>query len=199
MLTHVRQALPSKPLILLGHSLGGLLSARYVTESLAPQPAAWSYPVDGLMLSSPALDPGMSVFQKLLTAFASRVLPGLAVSNGLDPSWVSRDAAIVQHYREDPLVHDRITGCLAGFIAEAGPEVFAAAPQWTTRTLLMWAGADRCVRPAGSEQFAALAPPACVETQVWPGLAHEIFNEPERLEVIARLQSWLDTHWAAAS
>lgn len=179
------------PLVLVGHSLGGLVAARYVAEALQVKPARWSRPVDALVLSSPALDAGMSPLQKLLTAMVSRVAPKLAVGNGLNPSWISSDAEVVAAYQADPLVHDRISGRLARFIAEAGPEVLALAPVWRLPTLLMWAGADRCVRPAGSERFAELAPKACLHTQVWPQMAHEIFNEPGRDEVLALMLRWL--------
>ena len=59
-------------------------------------------------------------------------------------------------------------------------------------TLLMWAGADRCVAPAGSRRFAAAAPAELVHPREWPALAHEIFNEPERAEVTEALLAWLD-------
>jgi alpha-beta hydrolase superfamily lysophospholipase len=179
------------PLVLLGHSLGGLVAARYVAEALQVKPARWCRPVDGLVLSSPALDAGMSPVQKLLTAVVSRVAPNLAVNNGLDPAWISTDPEVVAAYQADPLVHDRISGRLARFIAETGPEVLALAPVWRLPTLLLWAGADRCVRPAGSARFAELAPKGCVQSQVWPEMAHEIFNEPARDEVVAALLRWL--------
>lgn len=180
------------PLVLLGHSLGGLLAARFVAESLQAAPAAWRRPVDALVLSSPALDPGLSAVQKLLLAVVPNLAPNLAVNNGLKPAWISRDAAVVQAYVNDPLVHDRISGRLARFIADAGVEVLAAAPRWTTPTLLMWAGADRCVAPQGSARFAATAPAAQLTAREWPGLAHEIFNEPEKALVLTALTQWLN-------
>lgn len=182
------------PLVLLGHSLGGLVAARFVAESLQPRPAAWARPVDALVLSSPALEAGMNAVQKALLAVVPRVLPHLRVGNGLKPEWISRDPAVVKAYVDDPLVHDRISGLLGRFIAEAGPQVLGLAAQWRVPTLLMWAGADRCVDPSGSARFAAQAPAAVVSHRAWPGLAHEIFNEPERAEVIAELQRWLDQH-----
>jgi len=182
---------PGQRFVLLGHSLGGLIAARFAAEALAAQPAAWSRPLDGLVLSSPALDPGLSGAQKLLLALAGRLAPGLAVSNGLDPAWVSRSPAVVSAYAGDPLVHDRITARTTRFILDAGRRALAAAPRWTLPTLLMWAGADRCVAPRGSEAFAAAAPAAVVSTRPWPGLYHEIFNEPEQAEVLAVLTQWL--------
>ncbi len=183
---------PALPFVLLGHSLGGLIAARFVAEALLPRPAAWSRPLDGLVLSSPALDAGLNGAQKLALALAENLAPGLAVGNGLKPGWICRDATVVAAYTADPLVHDRITARLTRFIIDAGELVLATAPRWQLRTLLMWAGADRCVAPRGSEAFAAAAPANVVATRPWPGLYHEIFNEPERADVLRVLTDWLN-------
>ncbi len=96
-------------------------------------------------------------------------------------------------------MHDRVTGRLGLFVARQGPAVIAAAPKWKTPTLLMWAGADRCVAPAGSAAFAAGAPRDVVTVREWPGLFHEIFNEPEQGEVLKVLDDWLAAHVPAAA
>jgi alpha-beta hydrolase superfamily lysophospholipase len=175
---------PSLPLILLGHSLGGLVAARLVSLKLRM--------VDGLVLSSPALDAGMNPFQKLLVSVLPRFAPDLRVGNGLDPQYLSHVEAVVQEYRNDPLVHDRISARLARFIAEAGPAVLACAPQWRTPTLLLYAGSDKLVNPAGSRAFAAAAPRDRVTSHCFESMYHEIFNEVDRELVFARLKTWLD-------
>ena len=178
-------------LVLLGHSMGGLAAARFVAEGLTPQPASWYRTVDALVLSSPALDPGMNAMQKLMLSVAGPLAPNLAVNNGLKPEWISRDAAVVAAYKNDPLVHDRIAPRLARFIVGGGRLVLDHAAQWKLPTLLLWAGSDRCVAPAGSAAFAAKAPPSVVTSQTFGPLFHEIFNEPEQDQVFSALEHWL--------
>lgn len=178
----LREQFPG-PLLLFGHSLGGLVAARFVAERLRT--------VDTLVLSSPALDPGMNAFQKLLLAVLGPIAPNLAVNNGLKPAWISRDPAVVRAYVDDPLVHDRVTPRMVRFIVDAGEFVRARTPQWSVPTLLLYAGSDRCVAPAGSEAMAAAAPRSVLTARAFPPLFHEIFNEPERAEVCAALRDWL--------
>ena len=172
------------PLILLGHSMGGLIASTFVQRGMAP--------VDGLVLSSPALDAGVGVLQKKLIGLLYRFAPNFAISNGLDASKISHNAAIVEAYKKDPLVHDRISARLAQFIDGNGPRVVAAAPRWRVPTLLMYAGADSLVRPAGSKAFAAAAPRDKVHSQAFEGLYHEIFNEADPSAVFGTLKGWLD-------
>ena len=178
--------------VLLGHSMGGLVAARFAAEALAAAPAAWSRPLDGLVLSSPALDLGLNTLQKTLLTVLGPLAPDLRVGNGLKPTWISRDAGVVQAYVDDPQVHDRITPRLVRFMQDSGAQVQAQALRWQLPTLLLWAGADRCVAPRGSVDFAAAAPAAVVSSQAYPELFHEIFNEPERAQVLARLMQWLN-------
>lgn len=172
------------PLILLGHSMGGLVAARLVALGLCP--------VQALVLSSPALDPGLSAFQKSLLAVLPKIAPNLRVGNGLNAELISHDPATVAAYRADPLVHDRISGRLASFIAYGGPATVAAAASWKVPTLLMYAGADKLVNPAGSRAFAAAAPSALVRSHCFESLYHEIFNELDAKPVFAELMQWLD-------
>ena len=104
---------------------------------------------------------------------------------------MSRDPAVVQAYVADPLVHDRITPRLVRFIVDGGALVRERAMFWRMPTLLLYAGADRCVAPAGSDAFAAAAPAEAVAHRRYDTLFHEIFNEPEQAQVLAELAAWL--------
>jgi alpha-beta hydrolase superfamily lysophospholipase len=174
----------SCPLILMGHSMGGLVAATYVQRGMGQ--------VDGLVLSSPALDAGIGWLQRKFIGLLYRHAPNFALPNGLDAGKISHNSATVEAYKSDPLVHDRITARLATFIDLNGPRVVADAPRWSMPTLLMFAGDDRLVRAAGSRAFAAAAPAAKVHSQPFEGLYHEIFNEADPSAVFGTLKAWLD-------
>ena len=180
------------PLILLGHSLGGLVVGRFVALKIRP--------VEALVMSSPALDAGLGVFQKLLLTVGRTLAPNLCVGNGLDARYISHDEHVVKAYLADPLVHNRISPRLGQFIASGGPATVAAASSWTTPTLLMYAGADRLVNPQGSHAFAenAVMPgvkPGIVTTRRFDGLYHELFNEADAAPVFETLGSWLNARF----
>ncbi|CAN7367781.1 lysophospholipase [Polaromonas sp. LjRoot131] len=181
------------PIVLLGHSLGGLVVSRFVSLGIRP--------VDGLVMSSPALDAGLGPLQKLLLAFMPKLAPNLCVGNGLDPNYLSHDPEVVRKYVADRQVHNRISPRLGKFIATAGPATIAAAARWRTPTLLMYAGADSLVDPAGSRAFAESATnsrdvmPGTVTTRCFEGLYHEIFNETDSVPVFDTLKAWLDARF----
>ena len=178
-----KKMVADEPLVLIGHSMGGGIVGRFVSLNLAP--------VDALVMSSPALDPGLNVIQKGLLAILPKIAPNLRIGNGLNTNYICRDAAVVATYLADPLVHDRISARLASVIARSGAATIQAAPHWTTPTLLMFAGEDKLVNPAGSRAFAGAAP-NCVRTQAFEHMFHEIFNAPDQAQVFNILKNWLD-------
>ncbi len=181
------------PLILLGHGLGGLVASRLVALKMRA--------VEGLVLSSPALQVNISPAQNALLALGLRFAPDLGVGNGLDAHDLSHDPEVVRRYQADRNVHHRISPRLAQFIATAGPETVMAAASWDTPTLLMYAGTDRLVDPTGSRAFAAAAQnssrakPGTVTSRCFDHLYHEIFNELDSAPVFAALKSWLDARF----
>ena len=182
-----RAAMPAgEPLILLGHSMGGLVAAAFAARRLRS--------IDALVLSSPALAIFANPLQRLLLATLPRWLPKLCIGNGLDPQYLSHDAAVVAAYVNDPLCHDRISTLLGHFLAFTGADTLTQARQWPVPTLLMWAGADRMVNPAGSRALAADAPPGVVSAHEFAGLYHEIFNEADPAPVFAALRQWVQEY-----
>jgi alpha-beta hydrolase superfamily lysophospholipase len=173
---------------LLGHSMGGAVAARAVTDGVvAPR---------GLILSSPALRLLLTRAQLGLLAAALRVAPDRAVPNRLPLEKLSHDPAIVAAYRADPAVHDRVTPRLTRFLLDAGVAARRDAARCTVPTLLLVSGQDGLVDARGAREFAAALPPGVGTLHVYDDLYHELFNElePGRGRVLADLAAWLAAH-----
>lgn len=171
--------------IVLGHSLGGLITARFVTAQLRA-PAA-------CVLSSPALGLHANAFERQMIRFLPRLAPNLALPNGLKVEGISHDPQVVAAYRADPLVHGVMTPRMVGWMQTAIESVHAAAATLSVPTLLLFASDDALVQPAGSRRFAEQAPAAQLSTQEITGAFHEIFNEaaPWRERALSALDDWL--------
>lgn len=183
-----KQMTQGTPLILLGHSMGGLVAARFASLAMRP--------IDALVLSSPALGAKLSGFQKFLLHTLPLFAPNLAVANGLDASKISHDAAVVKAYLADPLVHNKISPRLGKFIFDNGAATLAKAPEWSVPTLLMYAGQDKLVDAAASRMFIELAPKTMLQSTCYEALYHEIFNEVDSSPVFGELRGWLDALFA---
>lgn len=180
------------PLVLLGHSLGGLVVGRYAAGLTERKRPSWLTPVDGVVMISPALTankPPPAIVVNIL----DRLWPTLSLSTRLsfDPNTISRDPAVVQAYLADPRVHQSITPRMARFIMEAGAFTLARAPHCFVPTLLLYASADRIVDPRGSALFAQRAPSGLVSWQAFDKHAHELFNDIDQDEVFNALGLWM--------
>jgi alpha-beta hydrolase superfamily lysophospholipase len=177
--------MPAPPL-LLGHSMGGVVALRAVLDRRLAPP--------GLVLSSPALRSREPPWVLYAARLLDQVLPRLPLRNHHPHALVTHDPQVLAAYRRDPLRTRWITPRLANFIFRAGAACVVDAPRLATPTLLLAAGDDMVVDPAGSRQFAARAEAGGqLTTSVFPELYHEVFNEAEpwRLHVLAKLEAWL--------
>jgi len=173
------------PVVLIGHSFGGLLGIAYGLK----------HPdhIDKAVLSAPLLIPKVKVpaWKRPLTRILPRVAPRLAVSNEVDPALLSHDPEVARRYSTDPLVHDRITGGLYGDTIARGEEFIARAGELRVPFLLLHGRDDQIVDPIGSQRFFARTTAPERAFCVYPGLYHEIFNELEQETVFQDIESWL--------
>ncbi len=169
------------PVVLMGHSLGGLISATYLVGT-DPQP-------DLAVLSAPALAAEIPRWQRVAVPVLSRVTPRLHVKSDFDGSVLSRDEAVQQAYDNDPLRVDGATASLGRQIMTAMTATSEHIERISVPTYVLHGADDALVAAAASEPIGKLAN---VTRKVWPGLRHECLNEPEWPDVVAGITTWLD-------
>ncbi|MEX1038302.1 MAG: lysophospholipase [Acidimicrobiia bacterium] len=167
------------PVVLLGHSMGGLIALGYLLSE-RPQPVL-------AILSAPAIAAG-AAWQRMLAGPLARLVPTLAVPNNLDGDRLSRDPEVAELYFADPLVSTSTTTRLGNEMFKAQDGVSQALENLSVPTLVIHGGSDRIVPPASSVPLGELPG---VERRLYPKLRHEMFNEPEGPEVLAEIVAWL--------
>lgn len=183
------RGLPDQPLelpvVLLGHSMGGVIALDH----------ALAHPkgLSALVLSAPALRTAMPPWWKLAMANVARVAtPSGGFPNGLDPEGLSRDPEVVKAYRDDPLVHDRISPRTYFAFQEAAQRCRLNIRNLQVPTLMFTGMADRLVDPKGALEAAGAAPHDMMRFVTWSDAYHESMNDTGREKVIQDVLAWLD-------
>lgn len=179
-LTTLRAVAPDLPLILYGHSLGGLVALGYVLDGRARP--------DLLVLSAPAISAALPAWQVALVRVLGRVAPRMTVANRLEGGQLSKDPAVGEAYFADPLNVHRSTARFGVLAFAEQRRVSDALDRLTTPTLVIHGGADPLVPPATSE---ALDGRPGVTRRVYPGVRHELHNDLEQDEVLDDVIAWI--------
>lgn len=184
-LVAVRAAAARQPVVLYGHSLGGLIALGYVLAD-EPRPGP-----DLLVLSAPAIAATVARWKRLLAEVLGRLMPRLLIPNDLPPGGLSRDPEVEVAYRSDPLNVHRTT-------ARLGMELFGEQARVQGRLARLSAlpiptyvlhGSDDPIVPLSST--ASLEGKANVTRRVYQGLRHETHNEREAPAVIEDTLAWI--------
>ncbi|MBD0349956.1 MAG: alpha/beta hydrolase [Flavisolibacter sp.] len=172
------------PVILYGHSMGGNLAANYVLRR-KPQ-------LKGLILTSPyfklAFEPPK--WKVTLAKAMAGIIPTFTQPTEIELAALSRDEAVVDTYKNDPLVHDKITSAFFIHVHSAGLYPIEHAKELQVKTLAMHGTADRLSSPEGTKEFANTNP-HMIELKLWNGFYHEIHNEKGRQQVFDYMARWI--------
>jgi acylglycerol lipase len=186
-LQRIRAAHPSKPLFLMGHSMGGLIVVRYV---LSRKPK-----LSGVILSGPALlaDEVSGAARMVVKAIAS-VLPRMPTQK-LDANAISRDPAVVAANLNDSLVHRsalpaRTTAELLNAIEQTHKDM----EELELPFLIVHGTADKLASVDGSRQLYARSKSSDKSIRLYEGAFHELLNEPEQGKVKVDIIDWLNQH-----
>ncbi|NIL76467.1 alpha/beta hydrolase [Rhodococcus sp. B10] len=176
---------PDGKAFLLGHSMGGAIALSYALEYQAE--------LDALMLSGPFAVVSDDTPKILITIgkVLGKIAPRVPVQT-LDSADVSRDPAVVAAYDADPLVHHgKIPAGVAGGLVGATESFPTRLPTLTLPVLVQHGSEDKLADVAGSRMIAEKAGSKDLTIEIYDGLYHEIFNEPERQQVLDDLVAWL--------
>ncbi|MDH6195812.1 alpha-beta hydrolase superfamily lysophospholipase [Mycobacterium frederiksbergense] len=179
---------PRLPRIVLGHSMGGAIVFSYGVE----------YPDEytAMVLSGPAVaaQASVSAFMAVVAKALGKIAPGLPVQT-LDADAVSRDPEVVAAYKADPLVwHGKVPAGIARALVIVGQTMPQRASALSAPLLVVHGEQDRLIQVAGSCRLVECVGTQDVHLKVYPGLYHEVFNEPEKAVVLDDVTSWIETH-----
>lgn len=185
LLGKTRQRYPGIPLFLYGHSMGGGLVLNYATRRETA--------VTGLIATSPWIRlafvaPALKILAgKLLRRF----MPTLTLPSGLAANFISHDEAVVRAYVEDPLVHDKLSAAAGIALLEGSEWLDTWAGEIKMPVLLHHGSADKITSAPATKEFSSRAK-GDITYQEWPGLYHEIHNEPEHETMFAFTLNWIE-------
>ena len=182
VLERVRSDAPELPLFLIGHSMGGLVVAAFARER---SPSA-----SGIVLSGAALALPEGKTRIRIARLIRAVFPRLRLAAGLDLAGLSTDPRVLEAYLADPLVERKMTASHAVELLAAVERTGGGGADVALPLLVLHGGDDPICAPGGSERFAAAARKARFIR--YPGLRHEIFNEPRFEDVLADVASFFE-------
>ena len=187
LLEQARNRYPELPIILYGHSLGGILVLYY---SLKRKPE-----VKCVISASPGLHTAME--KQPLKVMAAKVLgslmPSLSIVSGLDDDTISHDNEVIQLYKKDPLVHNKISLGFGKIMLKVTKWTLEHAGEFPVPLLLLHGKADSIAYPSGSIEFAAALNERC-KLVLWDDAYHELHNEPVKEEVFKIMTTWIENH-----
>ncbi|GMR03108.1 MAG: alpha/beta hydrolase [Acidimicrobiia bacterium] len=173
-----------RPWVLYGHSLGGLQAAGYLINNRDPHPNL-------AVLSAPAMSAlrGIDNVLKVAASVLGTIAPKVRVSSNITGEQLSRDASVGEAYFADELVETKATTRFGKAVFGEQAKLADRHDTITIQTLVIHGADDELVQPAAS---AGLAASDAVERKVYPGLRHEMHNEPEAAQVLGDITDWID-------
>lgn len=178
-----RQIPGNLPKFLMGHSLGGLIAIRRLQ--------VFKGPYAGAVFSAPWLATALPTWLRRLGRFLGLAVPGLPIHSALNPKRLTRDPKMMQAWREDPLIHTRITGRSFREVERVQEKALESGLPGDLPILFLVPGEDRVVRSSVTEAFARGIVGGGVQVEILQGRRHEPLNDLGREGVYRIMLDWL--------
>lgn len=180
---------PELPQVVIGHSMGGNFALNYALRHHqfdGVKPSA-------LVLVGPMLQPDKPLPRPQIFAawLTGRVLPGLRVGKPVAIEQLTRDEALGQASREDPLTHSKISLYLATQLVAQGRFAIDHARELDVKTMIMFGEEDELIDRGACENVAVRIGDNAT-TRCWPAAKHDLIHEINRDEIIDSLIAWID-------
>jgi alpha-beta hydrolase superfamily lysophospholipase len=177
---------PDRPLVLVGHSMGGTIALLFTLRHPDLLDLA-IYSAPALILALP-----VALWRRVLGRIMSRVYPIYTDVAALKPALLTRDLELQQATRDDALRHARTTARLyTEMFVRAPREVLARAGELRVPFLVLHGLDDPIIAVESSRRLYASATVPGRAMHLYPGLRHEPFREIERAAVFADVAAWL--------
>ena len=183
---------PGKPIFLIGHSMGGLISAAYLLNHQDE--------LSGAILSGPGIKMSDNISKATILAakLFSVLMPKLGIKQ-LDSNGVSSDPAVVDAYNNDPLVYTgKATARLGAELIKTMQHVTQQAAKIKLPIMIVQGSDDKLVDPGGAQFLYDLVASKDKTIKIYKGFYHEVFNEPEHELVLNDVETWLNTQLGSA-
>lgn len=181
-----KERFPKAPHFLVGHSFGGQIALNFVVR--------YAKGLRGVVLSSPnvALKLPVPNWKKKVADWAQNSMGHMRLTHPLNAKMLSHDPEVVKAYESDPLVFHHVTARLGALIMQNLEIIMAMALRIHLPTLFVQAGDDVICSPEGTKAFFQRVPIAKKQLKVYDGMFHELFNETNREQVFADVETWLN-------
>ncbi len=175
---------PNIPIFLYGHSMGGNLSLNYAIRK--------GDEINGVIATSPYLKLAFEppAWKIKMAKLVRNIFPSLPQSTGLDVNYLSKDKTTIEQYKNDPLVHDKITPSFFVEIENAGHFALQNAANIKVPALLIHGSDDKITDAFATETFAAHNPNKCT-FKLYQGGYHELHNDIEKNDLLDKIFKFL--------
>ena len=182
---HVTKKIPDQKYFLYGHSFGGNLVINYSFQE--------NKKINGIIATSPLIKPSIAPSRIVLFMgkLFKKIVPNLILSNGININGISRNMQVINDYRNDPLIHNKVSVQLGLDIISSGIYALENSQYITVPMIVFHGKNDGLTSYSASQKLVQNSGPN-IKFIGFDDAYHEIHNEPEKVELLRNIFNWIN-------